>query len=164
MLGACLLCLLATTAHAATQGKLGYSSTATIDLTLTITSLIRVSGAQDITLSAEQGESVEGMTPLCVSGTSGTEYAIAVQGGSSAGDFVMQSGEGSLSYDVMYSDADGTVDMRPSVDVVGRALATDLECSDGANAQLTVAVDGTDSSTASPGVYSDVLTVMVSPQ
>ena len=87
-----------------------------------------------------------------------------MQGSSGDSEFVMRSGEDALPYDVTYTDADGTVAVQPSVDTDGRPLAADLECSDGANAQLTVAVDGADSTTAPPGVYSDVLTLMVSPQ
>jgi spore coat protein U-like protein len=159
---AMLLWLCAVPAVAATQGQLGHTSSATIELSLTIQPLIRVSGVQDIELSADQGETMEGSTPVCVGGTYEGEYSIEAQGSDS--DFLLQSGEDSLAYEVSYSDASGEVDMQPSVDADGRPLASDIECAEGANALLTVSVDGAQTNAAAPGVYSDTLTLMVSPE
>ena len=105
---------------------------------------------------------MEGSTPVCVGGTYQGEYSIEAQGSDS--DFVMQSGEDTLAYEVSYSDSSGEVAMQPSVEAENRPLAKDIECTEGANALLTVSVGGEQTSTAAPGVYSDTLTLMVSPE
>lgn len=152
------------TTHAATQGKLGHFSRAEIGVSLTIHPLIKVSGVQDIQLSAEQGEAIEGTTPVCVGGTYQGSYSIAARGGGGANDFILDSGEDTLSYAVTYSDSGGAVELQPSGSAASRPLAANLNCTAGANAKLSVYVDGTESAAATPGIYNGTLTLVVSPQ
>jgi len=159
-----VLGFLSAAAHAATQGDLGYSSSATIELSLTIHPLIRVSGVQDIQLSATQGQSVEGTSPVCVGGTYAGDYSIEAQGSGGKNEFLLNSGDETLPYAVSYSDAGGAVDIQPSSGAGNRPLASSIECAEGANALLTVSVNGAQSGSVPPGVYNGILTLLVSPQ
>jgi len=159
-----LVCFTTAAGHAATQGSLGYSSSATIALSVTIHPLIRVSGVEDIQLDATQGESVAGTSAVCVGGTYGGEYAIEAQGSGAGEAFVLRSGDDTLGYAVSYSDPSGTVELQPATGVGDKRLASSIDCAAGDNARLTISVDGEQSSAAPPGVYNGTLTLLVSPQ
>jgi len=159
-----LLCFMASGTQAATQGDIGYSSKAAIELSLTIHPLVKVSGVQDIALNATHGESIAGSTPVCVGGTYAGTYSIEAQGSGSGNDFLLSSGDTTLPYAVEYSDAGGPVDLQPSSSSDNRPLAPSIECTEGTNALLTVAIDGAQSGGVPPGVYNGTLTLMVRPQ
>ena len=158
-----LFCCVAGSAHGATQGDVGHISQGTVGISLTIPPAISLDGLRDVELSAEQGQSLAGTTPVCVSGTYQGAYSLAAQGSGSDNDFVLDSGSEAAAYTVSYSDAHGSGELRPSGGVDERFLASNTGCADGENAELTVSVDSADDPDRTSQVYTGTLTLLVIP-
>jgi hypothetical protein len=97
-------------ALAASDGGVGSTSAGSLDITLTIPMLVRISGFTDIDLGTFDGTApMSGQDGLCVWSTTGG-YRLGASDGTSDGSFTLtgQTGSDSLVYGVEWEDEAGT--------------------------------------------------------
>lgn len=160
-LGALLLPLIAFVppAHTATQGALGATSTATLDISLVINPMIQVSQVQDISLTTLQGEYSRGSSPVCVSGNYDGEFQLEVQGSGDGNDLALSSGDVTVAYQVLLQDESSEFPLQ----ALSPSPALPLEDCAVASRNVVVDVAAEDTAAAQPGVYTGTLTLVVVP-
>ena len=162
--------LAAHSAHAATQGVLGPTSTGDLTITLTVDDLVQISDLDDITLATYGSVSLTGGDDVCVYSNSGSYDITATGDGGDTGTAFELTGSGpdSVPYSVEWATSSGAPSGRAMAS--GTALTgltgdfTTPDCSASTNARVIISVDNTDLGAAAPDIYSGVLTFMVAPQ
>jgi hypothetical protein len=161
-------------AHAATQGALGTTSTGTVTINATIAGLVQISNLTDITFSALTGAADAQQTEnVCVwSNTSSKSYTIRATGNGTTGAFTLASGTNApVPYTVAWANsASATSGTGLTTNVTSAAFTSTAVtplCAAGASptAKLFVTILATDqNSMIANAAYTGVLTLLVTPQ
>jgi spore coat protein U-like protein len=152
-------------AHAASQGTLGATSSGSIDIDLIIPNLAQISGLDDLS-TTWTGGNVAMTENFCVFSTT-RSYTIQADSANGTGtDFRLHNGGNYIVYDVDWTDtAPVTVNLNhgsPSATLA--SSATSATCGGGTNTSLTVNIVGTAISAVPAATYTDTLTLLVTPQ
>lgn len=163
-------------AFAATDGTEGLTSTGTSDVSVTKENTALISGIDDIafgTLGLLPTPAVE-TSAMCVYAANAGAYGITITSGSGNGAFAMnEPGGGTLAYSVRWADASGTLtavaDGTPTTTLLGSS--TELDCASdtangvaNSNAILEVTIAEAEYNAAPSGVYTDTLTLLITPE
>ncbi|MCE9507021.1 MAG: hypothetical protein K8R48_01730 [Alphaproteobacteria bacterium] len=158
-------------AVAATDGTLGLSSTGTIDITLTIPELFRISHTSDFLLGTYGGSGdMEANNDVCVwsNGNGAYQVTITDDSGMSPDGFAVEDigGTAQINMGVFWHDAPGTTGGTAVTYGVPLAAAnantTSSDCTEnGFSANLHILLPESDLRAAAAGSYSTRLTVLV---
>ena len=158
----------ATTAHAATDGTTGFTSTGDLLITLTVNNEVKISNLADIDLGVFGGTDVSGTSPACVyrNGLPGGAYNITATGSGAGNAFELTDGTDIVDYAVEFDDGSGFSGLTTGV-ALGSSGATnaDDDCfTAGAdNAAVRVTVTAADAAVLPASVYTGTLTLLVAP-
>lgn len=160
---------LAGAALAATDGDLGSTSTGSLDISVTIPSLVRISHLDDIDLGTFDGSGLSGGDDVCIYSNNGG-YSITAT--SEGGDFVLigTDVEDELAYTVRWANAagasSGSTLTHGTPHTVEGGTFTTPSCRGGSDLNARVLIDVEDSAleAVSADSYSGTLTLMVEPQ
>lgn len=138
----------------------------TVNFSLTITGVVRISQLDNIPLGTFDGVSpLAASDGLCVFRNFSGPYGVRVTGDGSGGAFVLANGASLVPITVTWNDGTGAVTLTPGTLLSGRTGASQSpDCAGGAanNATLGVSAAVVDMSAASvAGIHSGVLTVLV---
>lgn len=141
----------------------------TINFSLTIAGVVRISQLNDINLGTFDGISnLAASDSLCVFRNFPGAYGVRVSGQGTGGAFVVVNGTSQVPVAVTWNDGTGAAALMAGALLSGRANAysADPDCAGGAanNAVLGVSVLAIDMQVADPGLHSGVLTVTVEVQ
>lgn len=167
----------ALTAHASRQGRLGKTSSGSVTITLVKHATVSVSGTRDMAVNAASAKSgVLWTNDICVYTSLATGgYTVVASGAPSAGGaFVLSNGAGTIPYNINWNAggagnlSNSGVPLNPGVQTppLGNAATGNATCKDtasGATARLIVNVPQSALQTASPGSYTESLTLLMSP-
>ncbi len=166
-----LLCGLAAglsgTAFAATQGAVGFNSTGTLDISLTVNDEVRISNLTDINLGVFGGADAVGTSSACVYRNGTGNYQITATGDGAAGAFTLTDGTNTVAYSVSYDDGSGAQGATSGVTLAGLtgADAASNTCAvTGDNATVQVTVAAADAATLPAATYAGTLTLVVAPE
>lgn len=153
------------TAHAASQGTLGATSQGDIDITLTVPNLAQISRLDDLS-TTWTGTAVALTENFCVFSTT-RSYTIQADSANGTGTtFRLHNSGNYIVYDVDWTDtAPTTVNLDhgvPSATLASSATAVD--CGPGDNTSLTVNITAAAIAAQPAAVYTDTLTLLVTPQ
>lgn len=158
--------LLASGAYAAVDGVPGFSSTGTLDISITVDDEVRISNLGDILLGTFAGTDATGSSAACIYRNSATTYQITASGDGTANAFTLSDGTGTVPYSVTYADASATpVSVASGIALTGQDGAdTDVDCAvTGNNASIGVTVSAADAAALPAGNYTGTLTLVVAP-
>lgn len=158
-------------AFSATQGSVGATSSGSVDISVSIPQLTRISALNDIALGAWSGVgAMSGSDSLCVWTTTGG-YNITASGDGAGGAFTLDDGGGTtLPYTVEWADTAGAgsgTALTSGNALAGQtAAATSTTCNSGASLDATVLVDIAEAalSSVTDGAYTGTLTLVVAPE
>lgn len=157
---------LASGAFAATDGVPGFSSTGTLDISISVDDEVRISNLSDIILGTFAGTDATGTSDACIYRNSATTYQITASGNGTANAFTLTDGTGTVGYSVTYADASATpVSMSSGIALTGQDGAdSDVDCAGtGDNAEIGVTVTAADAAALPAGNYAGTLTLVVAP-
>ncbi len=100
---------LASGAFAATDGVPGFSSTGTLDISISVLDEVRISNLGDILLGTFAGVDASGTSGACIYRNSSTIYQITASGNGTANAFTLTDGAISVGYTVTYADDSASV-------------------------------------------------------
>jgi hypothetical protein len=155
---------------AAEQGDISdTTSTGTLDLTLEVPPLVRISDLEDIDLGTFDGVSMSGADDVCVWSTT-RAYTITASG--DGGSFTLTGGTSgdTLAYSVEWAESAGAtsgVQLASGAALTGRTTtATSASCNGGntPNAAVIVEVGDGDLAAAPADTYTGTLTLVVAPE
>lgn len=161
------------TAHAATQGTLGATSTGTVSISASVPARARISGLVDVAFTNQDPASDASFPQdVCVwSNTATKGYSITATGDGTANAFTLAGASMTVPYSVQWSNSVGQSTGTPLG--AGSALsglvstATQQSCASGpaASASLVVALSAATLQTMQASAsYTGVLTLLVAPQ
>lgn len=158
-------------ARAASDGALDTTSTGDTFITLGVTNLVRITGVSDINLGTYSGSGdLSQADDVCVwTNQSGGNYKVLAQGDGASNAFTLTGQIGSpLPYAVRWNGTTGTASNTALVaDTLSAAFSgastTSSNCAGGSTANFQVILDGADLLAAKPGIYTGVLTFVISP-
>lgn len=142
----------------------------TVNLSLTITGVVRISQLDPINLGTFDGiNPLAGSDSLCVFRNFAGPYGVRVTGQGVAGAFVLVNGASQVPVAVTWNDGAGAVTLAPGVLLSARsgAYILDPDCAGGGANNATIGVSATAANmgaATAAGVHSGVLTVMVEVQ
>ncbi|MFK8017028.1 MAG: hypothetical protein AB8G17_16515 [Gammaproteobacteria bacterium] len=154
-------------ASAAVDGSVGFNSTGSVDISLTVNDEVRISNLTDINLGVFGGADAIGSSDACVYRNGTGAYRITASGSGAGGAFSLTDGTNSVGYAVEFDDGTGAVAMGASTPMIGRtgADATSATCATtGNNATVTTTVTATDAASLPAGTYTGTLTLLVAPE
>lgn len=158
---------LASGAFAATDGVVGFSSTGTLDISITVDDEVRISALNDILLGTFAGADSTGSSVACIYRNSATTYQITASGDGVANAFTLTDGTSTVDYSVTYADASATpVSMASGIALSAQDGADDdVDCANtgGDNAEIGVNVAAADAASLPAGNYAGTLTLVVAP-
>lgn len=144
------------TEMAAATGK----TSATVSFT--IPNLVRVSGLDDMDLGIFAGSDLKASDPLCVYRNVSGAYAVTAVGGNDPAAFVLGHVEGGAAVPYQVSFGGVVLQAGQASSTFGGASTASTNCHGGSNAEVAVQVSANDIlAAARPGLYADVLTVVV---
>ena len=158
-------------AAAVTQGLLGPTSTAIMDMTVTVARAVRVTHLSDLNLGTFAGSTVQQTDTLCVfdNGDS-THYNVTIDGTNTPGHFNLKYAGSQIPYYVEYDDTGaGTNYQSVSAGMTllnqSNAAFPDDNCltAGSDNAGLRVTVYPADVSGSPSGTYIDTLNITIAP-
>lgn len=153
-------------AFAATQGLFGPSSIAIAKISVIIPAMVSVTNVADMVLTAgDAGEPIEGSGEICVYSNANALYRVRATSANGSGDFSVSSDGVSLPYEVMWADNNDTQAVLSEGNVTDVAFlgSEDVDCTDDVRSRFSVNVASTDWQLAPEGVYTDTLTLEISP-
>lgn len=158
---------------AATNGSLGATSTGTVNVSITIPSLVQITGLNDITLSSTSSYPATGNTSACiysnVASPLGSYYVTATSLNTSGTDFRVQ--DGATDYIVYSAYWNNTSAATPTTALTSGTKtaqqtggsAVSLTCGGGANANFNISFSASQVEGAPAATYSDVVTILITP-
>lgn len=164
-LGGCVA-LMGGTVNAASQGSVGTANSAgTVDISVTIPTLIRVHGLSDIAFTFDPGTTEAQEIDFCVSGNNaaGTYTAVLTSG---EGAFQLNNAGAKLAYHAEYDGttvAAGTGDETYGLATASFGLNGELGNCVTPNASMNVYVSAADLNGVAAGTYTDTMTMTVTP-
>lgn len=156
-------------AWAATQGTPGSTSSGTVDVKADKLSAVRISGLNDIEFAASATTPAAQADPVCVFSNPGRYLVNVSSANASATSFRLKdSGTNYIGYRVTwYNAATGGTGTDLGSGTTSAAIAgadqTSPNCGGANTARIQVLLDDTSFLAAPAGVYSDTLTVIVTP-
>jgi hypothetical protein len=164
---AAIAALAASEAHAASDGSLGATSQGSLDITLTINSLVQISALDDIALPTYAGADIAGSDDLCVYSNTGG-YEITATGNGTGQAFELIGSSANIPYTVEWSDSAGAgsgTALTTNVALTGQGgTFSTTDCGGGNNAQVIVRASEPDLAVAPADNYTGVLTLLVAPE
>lgn len=135
---------------------------ASATISFTIPNLVRVSGLNDMNLGTFAGDDLQAVDQLCVYRNVSGAYAVTAVGGNDPALFVLGHAEGDAAVPYQVSFGGMRLEAGQSTATLGGASTSSASCHGGSNAEIAVQVSATDIvAAARPGLYADVLTVIV---
>ncbi len=157
------------TGFTATQGTLGPTSTGTVNISLTIPQLVKISGLSDIALGTISGAPVSGNTTACIYSNNSGNYAVTVTGSGAGGAFTIAGPSPATTSTIAYT-ADWiansiTAPLTAGTKLTGRtgANTTSVNCAGGSNATFSVTFSEAAITAVPSGAYSGTATILISP-
>lgn len=151
---------------AATDGTLGATSQGTVNISLTIPQLVRISGLSDIALGTVTSAPATGNTTACIYSNSAGNYSITATGSGTAGAFTVTDGTNNISYSSTWDDGvAGATALTAGTALTGRqgASTTSVTCGGGSNSTFAITFSEADIAAAPQGNYTGVATLLISP-
>jgi hypothetical protein len=166
-------CLVGGTAHAATQGTLGATSTGTISISASVPNRARITGLGDVAFTNQDpNTAASNAQNVCLwSNTATKGYTITASGSGTANAFTLANGSLTVPYSVQWSGSSGQTS--GSALTAGTAstgfvsTATNQTCASGptSSASLIVNIATTDLGAMQAATsYTGTLTLLVTPQ
>ena len=164
------LTITAAPAVAATDGLLGSTSTGSLDITVNIGDLVRITNFQDIAFGTYSGSGdLNADDDLCVyrNNTASANYTITAT--ATEGSFQVESGANNIDYDVFFNDVTGTTGEialaynTVSVAQSGANTASETCATGGLTSNVHVRMVEADLQAAAPGAYSGTLILTAAP-
>lgn len=177
LMASAVLALGATTAHAATQGTLGATSSGTSDVQLIVAEQVQISGIDDMNLDngdttntyVPTGGDVSATTAFCVhyNNATGVDLTISSATGAGAG-YVMTDGSGNnITYQLEVDEGDdgGATPHAEAATIQYTTMASQtLNCGGSDNNSIRTFVTDSGAPLGVPnGTYNDTLTFLVAP-
>lgn len=170
----CTLFLSFSVTFGATQGSAGPTSVGTVDITLTLADVVRISGLDDIIFPSYGGTgNLLDFDDLCIySNTAGGAYNVTAVGSGGGGAFTVSDGVNTVPYNAGWNDVAGTYTgialLTSGVVLTGQTGAdtTSTDCSGGSNltARLGIQFLEADLQAAVVSAYSGTLTLTIAPE
>ncbi len=160
--------LLSTTAHSATDGTLGLTSTGTTDISIIKGDTAQITGFVDIVLApwTTGDPAPAGSSPACVYTSTGTYQMTATSANGVGTTFRLTDGTNFINYGVQWNDGVGgfaaTSNGTPLAGLTGDAVSTTCGGATPATVQVNITVGQMNA--APTGSYGDTLTVLIAPQ
>lgn len=155
------------TAHAATQGTLGSTSTGSIEINATIPNLAQISRLDDIGLGTWSGADLNGNDQFCVF-SSTRSYTITATSANGTGTTfrLKDSGTNYIAYNVSWTDSSSSTSTLSNATASGAQAtsATAVNCAGADNTTVSINVPSANVAAVPAGSYSDTLTLLVTPQ
>lgn len=161
------------TAHAATQGTLGATSTGSVSISVSVPNRARITGLNDITIANQDPNSaVNNAQNVCVwSNTATKKYTVTASGSGTASAFTLANASLSVPYSVQWAGSSGatsgTALTAGTASTAFTSTATDQACATGATSSASLVVNmatadlgGMQAATS----YTGTLTLLVTPQ
>jgi len=155
------------TAHAATQGSLGATSTGSVDINAVIPNLAQISRLDDINLGSWSGADLNGADQFCVFSSTRSYTITATSANGTGATFRLKdAGTNFIAYNVSWTDSTPAVTALSSgsASAAQATSATSVNCGGADNTTVTVNVPSANISSVPAGNYSDTLTLLVTPQ
>lgn len=162
-----------TLVFAATQGTLGTTSSGTVGVSITIPSLVQISGLSDITLGSTSTFPATGSTTACVysnvSSPSGSYFVTASSLNTAATNFrVKDSGTNFIVYSAFWNNtsaATQTTALTSGTKTTQQTggSATSVTCGGSANANFNISFSASQVQGAAAATYTDTVTVLITP-
>lgn len=158
---------------AATSGSLGTTSTGTLSVSITIPSLVQISGVSDIALGTPSSFPATGNTTLCiysnVSSPLGSYYVTASSANENSGSFrVKDSGSNYIVYSAYWNNSSAasqttalTSSTKTAQQTGGNAVS--LTCGGSANANFNISFSASQVAGVAAASYADTVTLLVTP-
>ncbi|MBV1916579.1 MAG: hypothetical protein KUG65_00730 [Sphingomonadaceae bacterium] len=165
--------LFAGSAHAATQGSTGATSTGTVVITASVPPRARISGLSDVAfLNQDVVTAASNAQDVCAwSNTATKGYTITASGSGAANAFTLANGLLTAPYSVQWNDSSGQTSGTALTATTAAAgltsTATNQNCASGpsSSASLIVGMSTADLSTMQAStVYTGTLTLLMTPQ
>lgn len=162
---------LAGTAHAATQGSIGGTSTGSVAISASVPNRALITSLSDVSFTnADPSAAVSNSQGPCVwSNTSTRNYTITATGSGASGAFTLASGSATVPYSVGWAASSGATSLTIlTAGTASSALtsnATNISCGGSANSTLKISIGATDlQSMVATNSYTGTLTLVVTPQ
>lgn len=155
------------TAHAASQGSLGSTSTGSVVINATIPNLAQISRLDDINLGSWSGADMNGSDQFCVFSSTRSYTITATSANGAAAVFRLKdAGTNYIPYTVSWTDSAATsLPLLNAVTSLPFATnATSTNCGGGDNTTVSINVPTAGIGSVPAGAYSDTLTMLVTPQ
>jgi len=162
------------TAHAATQGNLGTTSTGSVSINATVAGRVQISGLRDVTFTdVDAGVAQLDAQDVCVwSNTAGRKYKITASGSGESGAFTLASGvltpvNYTVEWNPLFGKLTGAALANGTALAGQTSAATAPTCASGPakSASLIVKMDTTNLQNMQAGApYSGTLTLVVAPE
>lgn len=135
---------------------------ASATISFTIPNLVRVSGLNDMDLGVFAGGDLKASDNLCVYRNVSGAYAVTAVGGNNPAAFVLGHTEGSAAVPYQVSFGGVALQAGQASTTISGASTSSASCHGGSNAEIAVQVSADDIvAAAKPGLYADVLTVVI---
>lgn len=154
-------------ALAATDGVVGPTSTGTVDISLDVNDLVRISNLTDINLGVFAGVDAVGTSPACVYRNGTGNYNLTASGDGTAGAFTLTDGTNTVPYSVSYDDGSGAAPATSGAvlgGLTGADPASDTCGTTGNNGTIEVTVAAADAAGLPAATYAGTLTLLVAPE
>lgn len=155
----------------ATQGTLGTTSTGSVVVTITVPSLVSISGLTDITMAPTSLGTATGNTTACIYSnlTGGNYFVTATSTNAAAGQFrAIASGGATIAYSAYWNNAAAASQTTTLVSgtktaVQTGASTTSLTCGGTANANFNISLSAAQAAGVVQGTYTDTATLLITP-
>lgn len=155
-------------ALAATDGVVGPTSTGTVDISLDVNDLVRISNLTDINLGVFSGADAVGTSAACVYRNGTGNYSLTASGDGTGGAFTLDDGAGTtVPYSVSYNDGSGAAPATAGAllgGLTGADPASDTCGTTGNNGTIEVTVAAADAAGLPAATYAGTLTLLVAPE
>jgi hypothetical protein len=157
--------------QAATQGTLGTTSTGSLNISATVQDFVIISGLTDIALGTYSGTgTMAGSSTFCVyrNGTGKYSARLTGSGGITAGFFIKNGAVAEMAYTATFTHGVTAVPATSGVTMgtAGSPLtghSTSQTCGGGTNGNIAISISQATAQAAPTGVYTGILTVLISP-
>ncbi len=166
---AAIVMLSASAAYAASDGTLGLTSTGTTNISITKGDQALITKLTDINLGAWTAGAVTGVSNACVYTTTGgySVTATSANVGATSTFRLFNGTAGYITYTVQWQDNGGTYDPTAyNTALIGQAgdnTAQDCGGAAATNAKVQVNITNAQMTAAANGVYTDTLTLLITP-
>ncbi len=159
---------------AATQGTLGTTSTGTVNISITIPSLVQICGLNDITLGTTSTFPATGATTAAIysntASPAGSYLVTASSANASGTTFQVANGSHVIAYSAFWGNTSATspsIALQSGVQTVrqtGGSNSNSFSCSTSANANFNISFTAAQVQGAPPSLtYTDTVTILINP-